>query len=150
MRFVGHAGAERAQARLRAACAALAGTGSLALLLARVPLAVFLVALLGTSLSLLWWREARRSARRARSPESIYLAIHADGLVWADPPRATLWIPWTEIRELTVDEERVCVCVERHAAPPVYIDPCYPGVEIHELVRTLRNAWLGAGDSLKR
>ena len=119
----------------------LAGVASLAVLLGKVPVAVFLVGALGLALSLAWLVQARRSAQRAREPQATYLAVHATGLVWSDPPRPPIWVAWSEVNELEVDEERLDILVSRKAASPLHIEPRYPGVEIHELVRTLRNAW---------
>ena len=50
-----------------------------------------------------------------------------------------------DVVEIEVDEERLDVLVRLHAGPPLRIEPRYPGVEIHELVRTLNDARHKAG-----
>jgi hypothetical protein len=149
VRFSAERGAEMAHARLRMVSAAVSALASICVLLGKVPVVVFLVALLGLILSLAWFAQARKSARRARDPGATYLALHARGLLWSQPPRAPIWVAWDEVSELEVDEERLDVRVSRKAAPPLHIEPCYPGVEIHELVHRLRNAWLSSSDPAK-
>ncbi len=146
-RFEAERGAELGLAWLRGLSAVAAFVGSLGLLLAKVPVAIFLIGALGLALSFAWLVQSRRSARRAQNPAETYLAVHARGLLWADPPKAPIWVSWTSVAGLEVDEERLDILVERKAAPPLHIEPRYPGVEIHELVRTLRNAWSHAHDS---
>jgi hypothetical protein len=145
-RFEAERAAELSLARLRMTCAALAAVSSIAVLLGKVPVAVFLVGALGLALSLAWLVQARRSAQRARDPQANYLAVHAKGLLWSEPPRPPIWVAWSEVSGLEVDEERLDIVVSRKAAAPLHIEPRYPGVEIHELVRTLRNAWQSSGD----
>jgi hypothetical protein len=44
------------------------------------------------------------------------------------------------VQDVQVDEERLDVVVCRKYAAPVSIEPRYPGVEIHALMHTLRDA----------
>ncbi|MFT3922513.1 MAG: hypothetical protein QM778_08265 [Myxococcales bacterium] len=145
-RFEAEREAELSFARLRRTSAIVLAVGSLAVLLGRVPVAVFLVGALGLALSLAWLVQARRSARRARDPGATYLAVHAHGLEWADGFKAPIWVAWNTVSELDVDEEHLDVRVSLKGASPLHIEPRYPGVEIHELVRTLRNAWQRSDD----
>lgn len=145
-RFEAERSEELRLARVRMASAVLAGGASLAVLLGKVPVAVFLVGALGLAVSLAWLVQARRSAQRARGPQATFLAVHSQGLWWSDPPRPPIWVAWSSVSELEVDEERLDIRLSLKAAPPLHIEPRYPGVEIHELVRTLRNAWLRSRD----
>ncbi len=146
VRFDADATEERTYARVRMATACVSAVASLLVLLSRVPVAVFLVALLGLAISLVWLREARKAAQRAISPHAAYLAAHAHGLLWADAPSPPVWVSWNEVMDLAVDEERLTILVTRKGAPALHIPPRYPGVEIHELVSKLRNAWAASSD----
>jgi hypothetical protein len=136
---------ERMFARVRAGAAFLAAAGSGLLLLGDLPVPVFMVGLLGLFVSLVWLRQARRAAHRVTHAGNHFLAVHRDGLLLAEGERRVA-VLWTQVQAVEVDEERLDVVVTRHDAPPLHIEPRY-GVEIHQLVRTLRNAWQGRGDS---
>ncbi len=146
VRFEARRSEELSLARVRMTSAVLAGAASVAVLLGKVPVAVFLVGALGLAVSLAWFVQARRSAQRARGPQATFLAVHANGLGWSDPPKPPLWVAWSSVSELEVDEERLDIRVLLKAASPLHIEPRYQGVESHELVRTLRNAWLRPRD----
>jgi len=146
-RFETRREAELSFSRLRLTSAVVAAGASLAVLLARVPVAVFLVGALGLAVSLAWTIQALRSAQRAKNPGATYLAVHTRGLEWADAPKAPIWVAWDAVSGLEVDEERLDVLVSFKAASPLHIEPRYPGVEIHELVRRMRNAWLRHNDT---
>lgn len=148
VRFEADPDEERVHARVRMVCAGIASVASLAVMLGRVPVTVFLVALLGLAISLAWFREARKAARRATTPQAVFLEVYRGGLVWAEAPNPPIWVSWNEVSALDVDEERLTVCVSRAAAPPLHIIPRYPGVEIHALVDRLRNAFQEASDNL--
>lgn len=145
-RFTIDARGERGVARLRSAAALLALAGALALFLARVPVVVFMVAVLAAFISLAWLVQAKKARRRAHDPERHYLAVHARGLCVADGPSET-WQPWDQVTEVDVDEERLDIVLSRRGLPPLRVEPRYPGVAIHDLMRTLRNAWRGSLDS---
>ncbi len=141
VRFDADPNQERTYARVRTVTACVSAAASALVLLSNVPVAVFLVALLGLAISVVWLFEARKAAQRAETPQTAFLAAHARGLLWADGPRPPIWVAWDEVMDLDVDEERLTVRVTRKAAPPLHIPPRYPGVEIHELVFKLRKAW---------
>lgn len=136
---------ERVVARVRAIAGVVAAAASLLLLLGDLPVPVFLVGVLGLFVSVLWLRNARRTAHRVPQANLYFLAVYQDGLLLSEGEHRVA-IPWTQVQDVAVDEERLDVVVTRQDAPPLRIEPRYAGVEIHQLVRTLRNAWRGPGD----
>lgn len=130
---------QRWLALVRGGSAALAALGSLALLCADVPLPVFLAALLGLLMSLLWIGQARRALRVARSAEAHHLSIYRDGFVVAEGQHVTR-VPFGHVRELEVDEERLDILVKLSTGESLRLEPRYPGVAIHDLVRSLHEA----------
>lgn len=136
---------ERVLARVRAIAAVVTAAASVLLLLGDLPLPVFLVGVLGLFVSLVWLRAARRTAHRAPQANLHFLAVYQDGLLLSEGEHRVA-VLWTQVEDVEVDEERLDVVVTRRDAPPLRIEPRYAGVEIHQLVRTLRNAWRGPGD----
>lgn len=109
------------------------------LLLSRVSVPVFLIGLLGLLVSLAWLAQARRAARTAATPEAHHLSIHRDGLLVAEQDRLTR-LRFADVADIAVDEERLDIAVKLRDGRCVRIEPRYPGVEIHELMRRLREA----------
>lgn len=87
---------------------------------------------------------AGRHARRRRDAGQWHLALYENGLLLAEGERHA-WVPWTQVREVEVDEERLQLCVERGNAPPLRIEPVYAGVDLPGLERRVRDAWLERG-----
>jgi hypothetical protein len=145
-RFVPSPRALRGDAVLRACAAALALSAAALTLLGELPIIAFLVTLTGTLVGLFWLVSARRGLKRAEQSDRFTLKVHARALVIGDGPD-TRTIPFDEIARIDVDEDRLDVVVARTHGPEVRIEPLYPGVEIHDLVARLRNAWRQACDS---
>jgi hypothetical protein len=133
-------GAERGLSRLRTASAVVASLGAVAILLGRVPIPVFLAALLALLVSVFWLAQAQKAKARARTPASHFLAIHRAGL-WLGEGREPTFLPFDSVTNIEVDEERLDIVLTRRDAPPFRLEPRYPGVAIHALMDTLRNAW---------
>ncbi len=144
-RFEVDAATELSLARLRFVAAGLASLGAVAMLLSSLPFVIMLVAVLSLLVSLGWMAKARSTEKRARSPQDHFLAVHAAGLDLADGPSRT-WVMWASVTQIDVDEERLDIVVERADGEPLRLEPRYPGVEIHDLMHTLRNAWLKQND----
>jgi hypothetical protein len=138
-RFEGSPADQRALAYLRATCAVLASLASVAVLLGDVPIPVFLVALLGLLISLVWLAQARRFLRAAAAPERPCLVVYRAGFALSEPGRND-WVSFSDVRRFEVDEERVDILVTKENAPPLRIEPRYTGVDIYELVHTLDKA----------
>ncbi len=131
---------QRSVARVRLVSAGVSGVGSLLLLLSDVPIAVFLAALLGLLMSLVWFAQARGAGRIARSVERYYLSVHRDGFLLSEGNQLHC-VRFADVREIALDEERLEIAVARDGKEPLRVEPRYPGVEIHALVHTLRHAW---------
>jgi len=139
VRFEVSASEQRALSRVRMTSAVVAFLGACTMLLGKLPVPVFLLALLGLTLSVAWFAQARRMSRAARAAHRDALAVHAAGL-HIDEAGRNLWCSWADVSEVSIDEERLDVVLSLRDAPPLRIEPRYPGVDIHELVRTLDDA----------
>lgn len=134
---------QRTLAVVRGVSGVLALLGSVAVLLGRLSVPVFLVALLGLLMSLAWMRQARKLWRRVGTAKPATLVVHRDGFAIDDT-----FIPFEQVTAFEVDEERVDVKVALANGDSLRIEPQYQGVDIYSLVRTLQDA-LGATRSAK-
>jgi hypothetical protein len=126
-------------ALVRAVSALLAGVCSVALLLAKVPLPVFLAALLGLVMSLVWLRQARKALRLSHDTSAHHLSLHRDGFVVAQGAQRRS-VRFATVRDIAVDEERLDIVVKLEADEVLRLEPRYAGVAIHDLVRSLHEA----------
>lgn len=140
---------QRTLARVRTVSALLAFAGAATMLLGRLPVPVFLLAVLGLSVSLLWLRQAQKARRAASGAHQDALQVHEAGLL-IDEAERTAWVPWRDVEDIVVDEERLDVVVIRRGTPALRIEPRFPGVELYELVATLNNARCAAAGSERR
>jgi hypothetical protein len=143
VRFAVTADDQRSVARVRLVSAGVSGAGAVLLLLADVPIAVFLAALLALLMSLVWFGQGRTAGRLARNVERYHLSIYRDGFLLSEGNQLHC-VRFADVREISVDEERLDIVVTRAANEPLRVEPRYPGVEIHALVHTLRHAWVQA------
>jgi hypothetical protein len=130
---------QRSVARVRSAAAVACALCAVWLLLSRVPIPIFLAGLLGLVMSFAWLAQARRAARTGASAGAHHLSIHRDGLAVAEQNKLTR-VRFADVSDIAVDEERLDVAVTLKDRRCIRIEPRYPGVEIHDLVRTLRKA----------
>ena len=142
-RFEVSAGDQRALAYLRGICGLLALGGAGAMLLGRLSVTLFMVALLAVLLSLAWLAQARRLSQAARAAVRPALTVHTLGLRLEEPNRNE-WLAWTDVTRIEVDEERLDVIVTRRDETTLRLEPRYQGVDLHQLVRTLTEAWQSA------
>jgi hypothetical protein len=145
-RFEASASAELSLARLRLVTATVALMASVAVLLSKVPVTIFLVALVGVLISLAWIRQGLQARKRALRPSQFFLELCARGLLIGEGARVQ-WLPWGEVCDIAVDEERLDIVLKVRVGGPVRVEPRYPGIAIHDLMATLRNAWREATDS---
>lgn len=131
---------QRSIGLIRLAAAVLAGGSAVLLLLAEVTVPVFLAALLGVLMSLVWFGQARRALRLSRAAEAHHLCIHQSGFVLSEGDKITT-LRFDAIHDIALDEERLDIVVTPKQGTPVRLEPRYAGVEINELVRSLREAW---------
>lgn len=130
---------QRALARVRAGSALLASLAALAMLLGELPIPAFLIAVLALMISVVWLRQAGRAARLAKRAQPEALTVYAGGFTLELGER-THWVPWSNVERVFVDEERVDIVVQQRGTGALRLEPRYPGVDIHELVRTLVEA----------
>jgi hypothetical protein len=124
---------------VRGASALLAGACSVALLLAKVPLPVFLAAMLGLVMSLVWFRQARKALRLSHDTSAHHLSLHREGFVVAQGAQRRS-VRFDTVRAIAVDEERLDIVVKLEGDEVLRLEPRYAGVAIHDLVRSLQEA----------
>jgi hypothetical protein len=118
------------------------------LLLADVPIAVFMAAVLGLLMALVWFGQGRTAQRVAKSVERYHLSVYRDGFLLSEGEHVQR-VRFSDVREIALDEERLDIVVTMASKEPLRVEPRYPGVEIHALVHTLRHAWAGSTASPK-
>ncbi len=130
---------QRSVALVRGVAAGACGVCAVWVLLSRVPIPIFLAGLLGLLMSFAWLAQARRAARTASAPGAHHLSIHRDGVVVAEQNKLTR-VRFADVYDIAVDEEHLEIAVTLNDRRCIRIEPRYPGVEIHDLVRTLQEA----------
>jgi len=139
-RYEVRAGDQRALAYLRAFCAVLALCGAIAMLLGALPLPLFMVAVLAVLLSVAWLAQSRRLAKAARATSRPSLTAYTHGL-WIEEATGNEWLPWSDVMQIEVDEERLDVVITKREGARRRIEPRYGGVDLYELVHTLTQVW---------
>ncbi|MDB4973212.1 MAG: hypothetical protein JWN48_1553 [Myxococcaceae bacterium] len=134
---------QRGLAYLRGICALLALVGAGLMLLGKLPVPLFMVALLAVLLSVAWLAQARRLSRAARDPKRPALIAHAGGLALEEAGRND-WLSWSDVVRIEVDEERLDIVITKRDAATLRIEPRYQGVDLYDLVRTLDGIWRSA------
>ncbi len=124
---------QRTLAWVRGVSAVVAFLGSLAMLLGRLSVPLFLVAVLGLMMSLVWLRQARKLWRGTAKPD--VLVVYGVGFALNDT-----FIAFERVTAFEVDEDRLDIVVTLTGAAPMRIEPQYRGVDIYTLVRTLQDA----------
>lgn len=90
----------------------------------------------GCAFGALW---IRRWTRGAAPPSSAYLELRDDALVRRTGETVEV-VPWSEVRDVEVDEDRLVVRVERAGSEPIWIEPRY-GLALYALRDELRLTW---------
>jgi hypothetical protein len=136
--FERDAAGERAIAALRIAGAigVLAGAGWLVAVHPSPRAVAF--AVLGAIVGLAWIGAFVRGRRRAR--ERVALHLRPDALVIEVSGEECASIPWSQVRRIRVDEERLVVRVEREGNEPLVVEPLWRGVGVHDLARAIDHA----------
>lgn len=112
---------------------------SVLLLLGRVPVAVFLAALLGLIMGLVWLGQAARATRAARAPSRHALLLYERGFELCDAQKVTR-VLFADVRSIEQDDDLLDVLVHMRDGSRVRVEPRYPGLAIHELVHKLQSA----------
>jgi hypothetical protein len=133
------AAAERSTGRLRLVAAAATLAGAIGIALASPPAAGWACAALGLLASLMWVGMWARARRVVRDEERHYLALEPGGLRLSEGASETR-VPWDEIDEIEVDEDRLVLQVKRTTGAPVRVEPRYGGLGVHDLEAAVRRA----------
>ena len=83
------------------------------------------------------WVAAYALSRRRTDSEAHYLLLDSTGVTMArgaDPVR----LPWGEVEDIEVDEDRLVVWVSRRTGERLRIDPVWRGVSLEQLGDALR------------
>lgn len=141
---------QRSVAWLRGVSALLAGGSALLVLAGSLSIPVFMAALLGLLMSFVWWRQARRARQVATTSAAHHLSIYQHGFAIGEGDKLTQ-VQFADLEHIEVDEEHLDIVAlfrvgrggVRHSEDGrvrLRIEPRYPGVAIHDLVRTLQDA----------
>ena len=87
-----------------------------------------------------------RGRRRSGGAGEWYLELGEDTLTLAEGPRR-LQVPWREVDEVLVDEDRLVVRLQRGTDKPVDIQPRYRNTSLHELGEAIDRAHRDASRS---
>lgn len=138
-RFEADVRAERATANLRLAGSAVVLACAVWMMATGPGALGWLFAILALLAGLGWAAAGLAGRRRAgRAPES-FIEVGPEGVLLADAGRR-LQIPWSEVGNVRVDEDRLVIALERRSGDPFVVQPRYRGVGLHELARVLRDA----------
>jgi hypothetical protein len=125
---VGRADADEARLRSVATLVTLLGAGLFAL--ARPGAISIAVSAAAVAAAVAWAARVRRSGDRAVRGGGLALA--PSGLTLAPHPE----LPWSDVRGVEVDEDRLVVLVHRVSVPePFVIEPVYDGLSVYDLAR---------------
>jgi hypothetical protein len=103
-----------------------------------------LFALAGLGFGWLFALRARRAWGAAAAAPDSFLELAAAGLRVCDGGQGQL-LPWSQIRAVDVDEERLVVAlVGQDGRKLLEIEPCYGDLGVHDLRDTLTAAWQAA------
>lgn len=140
-RYEHDANAEREALRLRGAAGLLALISG-AWLLLMPDLVARLFGIAGCAFGLIWLARWRRGAA---PPSVTYLEVRDDALVRCEGAITDV-VPWSDVNEIDVDEDRLLVRIERREGAPLRIEPRY-GLGLYALADELRVAWRRAVDA---
>jgi hypothetical protein len=129
---------ERAVALLRLAGAAVVLAGSAWLVAVHPTPRAAIAAALGALISLAWIASFARS--RARRARKVVLRLDRRGLELEDG-EARAEVPWSDVRAIEVDEDRLVVAITRASEPsPMIIEPIWRDTSVYALADALRAA----------
>lgn len=131
--------AERGSAVLRMVAALLtiaAGIWAFAL----PYLAPRLFALAGFAFAALWLVRALRMLRSGRrTPSAHYLELRDNALCLREGSEEQI-VPWEEITQIAIDEDRLLVVVERRNSAALLLEPQYRGVGLRPMADAVQQA----------
>lgn len=138
-RFELDVAAERSTGNLRLVGAALVAACAVWIALSD-PSALGWVATAVAALASVGWLVSwLRGRRRSRRAEDWYLELGDDALTLAEGAER-LQVPWTDVKEVQVDEDRLIVRLDRNDGKPVEIQPRYRDTGLYELGEAIQRA----------
>ncbi len=135
-------GATLAVGRLRLVGALVVLPSSIVFALGGAPLHYTLGGL-GALVSIGWGVAWARSRRAVDDADARYLELGDAGLLLVEgETRAAL--PWSDLRSLKVDEERLVLVLERRSGDALRIEPIWGGLGVYDLRDRVQAAYDGA------
>jgi hypothetical protein len=95
--------------------------------------------------SLAWLAMGLRARGRIRDAARHRLVLDPQALTLVEGPLERR-VPWADVRQIEVDEERLVVRVSIAGGEPVIIEPRFGGLGVHDLEAAVRRARDHAGD----
>ncbi|MGE0789693.1 MAG: hypothetical protein AB7S26_28730 [Sandaracinaceae bacterium] len=105
---------------------------------------MLLLAALGAFVGVWWIVQFVRSARRVASASQTFLHLERDRMRLVDRGRCVFEIPWSDVKAVDVDEERLEVRVGCANGSDHYIYPSYGQLGVYELAEAVRNAFVAS------
>lgn len=126
-------------AGLRLAAAVLCLIGVVWLAVSHPPWWALALVPLGLFVSLFWFRRFR-AAKGSRGGVRGHIDLRPEALHLVTR-EGTEILAWTQIAGIEADEDRVAVRIDRReGAAPVWVEPTYGGLGLHELEEVIRAA----------
>ncbi|AKF06863.1 hypothetical protein [Sandaracinus amylolyticus] len=94
-----------------------------------------------------WVALVGRSRRRARG--TVSLRLEPDALRLADGA-TTIELPWSDVSDVAVDEDRLDVRITRRDGDPLRIEPMFRGASVYDLADAICAAWRASTSATDR
>lgn len=141
--------AERGPARLRLLGSLCVGVAAIWIFASHPGTGGVVVALAALLACVGWAASYARASRTIRAASAHFIAWDSRTLTLA-AGKDQHQVPWAEITDIVVDEERLVVVVERGSAPSHRVEPRYGGLGVYALGERLRTARAEAAQEIAR
>lgn len=124
--------AERSVSWLRLVAAAVVGVSAVAILVGAHGTLSVIIGLLGLGASIGWVFAFRSSGQRVANRENYFLRLDDEGVTLSQGGDARQ-VPWAEVIEAAVDEQRLVVVLQLRGGGTFDIPPIFRGHGIYEI-----------------
>ena len=124
--------AERSVSWLRLVAAAVVGVSAVAILVGAHGTLSVIIGLLGLGASIGWIFAFRSSGKRVANRENYFLRLDDEGVTLSQGGDARQ-VPWAEVIEAAVDEQRLVVVLQLRGGGTFDIPPIFRGHGIYEI-----------------
>jgi len=124
--------AERSVSWLRLVAAAVVGVSAVAILVGAHGTLSVIIGLLGLGASIGWVFAFRSSGQRVANQENYFLRLDDEGVTLSQGGDARQ-VPWAEVIEAAVDEQRLVVVLQLRGGGTFDIPPIFRGHGLYEI-----------------